>query len=87
MGHIHIISHLDTDHFITLEFPSGEKRVIELAEKQSVDLKVSNTGEGSITVYVDETIIDRVGYVTSWNNPIVLSIKKDGVTFSQLFKK
>lgn len=86
-GHIHVISRLSGDHSVTLEFPSGEKRELNLKESGSTDLEVLNTGEGSISVFVDGELIDQVGYVTSMNNPIVLCVSEEAVGFSQIFKK
>lgn len=85
-GHIHVINHSQDDVRITLEFPSGERREIDLKKNGSTDLEVSNTGEGSITVLAGDKITDRVGYVTSLNRPIILCISEEDVSFSQIYK-
>lgn len=45
---------------------------------------VEKTGEGSVGVVIDGTRNEKVGYVTSMNGLIILTIAGDRVVFSQV---
>ena len=51
----------------------------------SVDFMITNTGEGSITVIIDGKVRDQVGYVTSMNSIVVLTIGEDHTGYSKIF--
>ncbi|MDC0368512.1 hypothetical protein OAN13_02345 [Opitutales bacterium] len=84
-GYFHVVSNAKQDHEIGLKFPSGKQMDFTLKKGSSVDFKLSNTGEGSITVAIDGTVRDQVGYVTSMNSIVVLVIGDEETEFSQIF--
>lgn len=84
-GHFHVISYTNKDHHVTLEFPSGKQVSFLLKKRAAVDFLLTGTGEGSIIVSIDGTIRDRVGYVTSMNSLVILTIGEQQTGFSQVF--
>jgi hypothetical protein len=84
-GRFHVISLADKDHDVVLDFPSGKRVELELAKGATTDFQLLNTGEGSITITVDGKKRDEVGYVTSINGTIVLTIAADDTGFSQIW--
>ena len=84
-GSFHVVNHSGTAHNISLRFPSGKTKAFSMDPGSSQDFRVNDTGEGSITVNVDGSDRDQVGYVTSFNNMIVLVIGEERSRFSQVF--
>jgi hypothetical protein len=85
-GHVHVVSHAQRDHKVGLTFPSGKRIDLELPRGASVDTEAHGTGEGSIEVSIDGQHVKDVGYVTSRNPAIVLTVGDGNVTFSQIFR-
>ena len=84
-GSFHVVNHSSAAHNISLRFPSGKTKAFSMKPGSSQDFRINDTGEGSITVNVDGSDRDQVGYVTSSNNMIVLVIGDDHSGFSQVF--
>lgn len=84
-GHFHIMSNAKLDHKVGLNFPSGKHLIFNLKKGGSVDFKLPDTGEGSITISIDGVVRDHVGYVTSMNSIVVLVIGEEQTEFSQIF--
>lgn len=84
-GYFHVISNAKKDHNIVLQFPSGKEKSFLLKKGTSIDFKLRGTGEGSISIFIDGKIRDKVGYVTSMNSAIVLVINDTATHFSQIF--
>lgn len=84
-GHFHVISQAERDYNVTLEFPSGKEISFLLNKYSAVDFMLTGTGEGSIIVKLDGNIRDRVGYVTSMNSLVILTIGDKHTGFSQVF--
>ena len=81
----HVIYLSQLGHEINLEIPSGKKKNFRLKPDGVFDFVVSDTGEGSIKVTIDGNSREPVGYVTSMNSIIVLTINEDYIGFSQIF--
>lgn len=84
-GHFHIVGNAKLDHHVDLHFPSGKHMSFNLKKGGSVDFKLPDTGEGSITVSIDGVVRDHVGYVTSMNGIVILVIGEEQTIFSQIF--
>ena len=83
-GYFHVVSNAKQDCEIGLRFPSGKQVDFILKKGRSFDFKLSNTGEGSISVAIDGTARDQVGYVTTMNSMVVLVIGDEETNFSQV---
>lgn len=83
-GYFYLINGTENQKTIELTFPSGESRNANLHPEQLETFVVSNTGEGSISVKSDGEELEKVGYVTSFNSPIVIVVTDDQVVFSLL---
>lgn len=84
-GYFHILNNTKNDHAIALKFPSGKIIAFNIKADRSIDQKIMDTGEGGIIVTIDGKDRAPVGYVTTMNNPIVLVINDDSISFSQIF--
>ena len=84
-GHFHIMSTASRDHDVVLKFPSGERAGFNLKKNRSLNFKQTNTGEGSITVTIDGKDRDKIGYVSSMNNIVIIAIGDNQTRFSQIF--
>jgi hypothetical protein len=84
-GHFHVTNHSDENVDVELQFPSGAKFDCELQGSGSADFRIKNTGEGSVKVLVNGKVVDSVGYVTSMNSIVILSVSESRVVFSQIF--
>lgn len=73
-GLIRTVNYSNKTHDIKLNFPSGEQRLFTLKPNEFKDIVVSKTGEGSIGVELINVSNTDIGYVTSYNNPILISI-------------
>ena len=62
---------------VELIFPSSERIEFHLDEKAYHDLQVAHTGEGSISVRINENEKILIGYVTTINTPMLISIGHD----------
>ena len=82
-GVFHVVNAEATPRTIELVFPSGEHRSAVVEPGQSVQFRVTNTGEGAVSVRADGEPVDSVGYVTSHNALSVLVVQSDLVLFSQ----
>ena len=71
------------DHTIKLTFPLGEELEVDLKAGDSSRSVIGKTGEGSIDVTIDGTGKDDVGYLTTKNGMMILTIAEDSVIFSQ----
>ena len=83
-GHVVAVNATAEDHTIGFAFPAGDEIEIDLKAGASLQFEVAKTGEGSVDVTIDGTRREEVGYVTSMNGMIVLTIAEDRVTFSQV---
>lgn len=84
-GVFHVVNLSNQNLDVTLEFPSGHQENMSLRANGSTDFVLHNTGEGSISVTVDQNKLGDVGYVTSMNNITVLAISPKEAVFSQIF--
>lgn len=84
-GRFHVVSHANQDYQVILEFPSGKDVEFELKQNGTFDFVMPETGEGAILVIIDGDVHDSIGYVTSTNSLIVLTISDNQTTFSQIF--
>lgn len=84
-GHCHVVNHSVKDIEVRVGFPSGKFYDQKIPPLGNVDFIVKDSGEGPVEVTVNGTIVKKVGYVTSMNNVVVLSISPENVTFSQIF--
>lgn len=84
-GHFHVINHSDKNLDVELRFPSGAILDCDLQGSGSEDFRINNTGEGSVKVLVNGKLVDSVGYVTSMNSIVILTVSETGVGFSQIF--
>lgn len=84
-GVFHVVNLSNQNLDVTLEFPSGHQENMSLRANSSTDFVLHNTGEGSISVTVDQNKLEAVGYVTSMNNITVLAISPKEAMFSQIF--
>ena len=83
-GHVVVVNATAKDHTIRFAFPAGEEMEIDLKAGVSSRSVVGKTGEGSVDVTIDGNRRDEVGYVTSMNGMIILTIAEDRVIFSQV---
>jgi hypothetical protein len=83
-GRILVVNATSETHQIELAFPSGKLLNFELTSGASSEAQVNETGEGSVGVLVDGTRSDAVGYVTSRNSIMVLTVSDSKVVFSQM---
>ena len=84
-GRVHVVSALPMKANISITFPSGKKKEFELDRFQSKNLYIENTGEGSITVVVDNKELKCDSYVTSINPLIVLTLTAEKAIFSAVY--
>lgn len=84
-GHFHIVSTASENFDVVLNFPSGENESFKLKSGGTYSFKQTNTGEGSIAVVLNGKQRDEVGYVTSLNDIIVLTVGDKETGFSQIF--
>lgn len=84
-GHFHIISTASQNYDVVLKFPSGEYVSFYLTSGGTYDFKQTNTSEGSITVAINGKDRDEIGYVTSLNSIVVLTVGDKETGFSQIF--
>lgn len=84
-GVFHVVNLSNQNLDVTLGFPSGHQENMSLRANGSTDFVLHNTGEGSISVTVDQNKLGDVGYVTSMNNITVLAISPKEAVFSQIF--
>ncbi len=83
-GRFHIVNGTDEPHKVTLQLPNGSSMDLAL-ELGSIDVNVPQTGEGSLSINVDDQPARKVGYVTSRNGIVVLFIEEETIGFSQIF--
>ena len=79
-----VVNATAVDHTIRFAFPAGEVMEVDLEAGNSFRFGVDETGEGSIGVTIDGARREDVGYVTSMNGMVVLTIDEDRVIFSQV---
>ncbi|MCC5661521.1 hypothetical protein LC608_32150 [Nostoc sp. XA010] len=84
-GYFHVVSNANQDHEVVLGFPSQKLQKFSLKKGGSFDFKLDDTGEGSISVSIDGKVRDKIGYVTSMNNTVVLVVGDERTEFSQIF--
>jgi hypothetical protein len=83
-GRILVVNSTDTPHKIQVSFPSGKNLNFDLAGGAASEAHVEATGEGSVRVVVDGTRSEDIGYVTSRNSMVVLTVSDSKIVFSQL---
>ena len=83
-GQVVVVNATAVDHTIRFAFPAGEVMEVDLEAGNSFRFGVDETGEGSIGVTIDGARREDVGYVTSMNGMVVLTIDEDRVIFSQV---
>ena len=84
-GLCHIVNVSNQALDVSLEFPSGHQEELRLSANGFEDFLVRNTGEGGISVTVNQKNLGSVGYVTSMNSIVVLTVAPEEVGFSQIF--
>lgn len=84
-GLFHVVNLSNQNLDVTLGFPSGHQENISLRANGSADFVLHNTGEGAISVTVDQNKLADVGYVTSRNSITVFAISPKEAVFSQIF--
>ncbi|MDA7678315.1 hypothetical protein N8577_03610 [Akkermansiaceae bacterium] len=82
-GQVFVVNATAEDHTIKLTFPLGEELKVNLKAGDSSRCVIGKTGEGSIDVTIDGTGKDDVGYLTTKNGMMILTIAEDSVIFSQ----
>jgi len=82
-GQLFVVNATAEDHMITLTFPLGEEVKIDLNAGDSSRFVIGKTGEGSIYVTIDGVAKGDVGYLTSMNGMVIITIAEDSVIFSQ----
>jgi len=83
-GQVVVVNATAEDHTVRLVFPAGEEMEVDLKAGVSSRSVVGKTGEGAVDVTIDGTPRDEVGYVTSMNGLIILTIDEDRVIFSRV---
>ena len=83
-GHVVVVNATAEDHKIQCSFPSGQKLEVALKAGTSLRSLVGKTGEGSVDIVIDGTRREEVGYVTSMNGLIILTIGEDRIVLSQV---
>lgn len=84
-GLFRTLNYSNSTYDVKLSFPSGEERIFTLEPKEFIDISVKNTGEGSIKVLLNNDTEENIGYVTHFNNPIMISIdSQNQITFDYL---
>ena len=84
-GHFHIVSTASQNFDVVLKFPSGEYERFDLKSGGTYSFKQTETGEGSITIVINGADREQVGYVTSLNSIVVLTVSDNKTSFSQIF--
>ena len=82
-GQVFVVNATAEDHTIKLTFPLGEELKVNLKTGDSSRFVIGKTGEGSIDVTIDGNGKDEVGYLTTKNGMMILTIAEDSVIFSQ----
>ena len=82
-GQVFVVNATAENHTIKLTFPLGEELKVNLKTGDSSRFVIGKTGEGSIDVTIDGTGKDDVGYLTTKNGMMILTIAEDSVIFSQ----
>ncbi|MGK7939808.1 MAG: hypothetical protein AB4062_06590 [Crocosphaera sp.] len=83
-GYFHVINGTDNNKTIELTFPSGESKNANINPGNLNTFVVFNTGEGSISIKSDGQDLGNVGYITTFNPPIVIVVMDDKVIFSYI---
>ena len=83
-GQVVVVNASNDERAIRIAFPAGEKMEVTLKAGGSSRFVVGKTGEGSVAVSVDGVRKDEVGYVTSRNGMIMITVADDRVVFSQI---
>jgi hypothetical protein len=74
---IRVINYSPEKIDVSLTFPSKENRIMTLDPKSYEDFQIGGTGEGSISIEINERESILTGYVTSINPPMLISIGND----------
>ena len=90
----HLVARFKRTELLVVEFepdrPAGDFREEDVYVAADVGLQGplvkfgAGTGEGSVAVAVDGVRKDEVGYVTSRNGMIMITVADDRVVFSQI---
>ncbi len=83
-GQVVIVNATGEDHAVRFTFPTDEEMEVDLKAGASSRSMIGDTGEGAIAVTIDGNCREEVGYVTSMNGMIILTIDEDRVIFSQV---
>ena len=83
-GRILVVNSTAATHKIQVSFPSGKLLDFDLASGASSEAHVEDTGEGSVRVVVDGTRSEDIGYVTSRNSVMVLTVSDSKIVLSQI---
>jgi len=83
-GRILVVNSTGAPHKIQVAFPSGKSLNFDLASGATSEARVEETGEGSVRVVVDGTRSEDIGYVTSRNSIVVLTVSDSKIVFSQM---
>lgn len=82
-GEVFVVNATAEDHTMKLTFPLGEELKVDLKAGDSSRFVIGKTGEGPICVTIDGTGKNDVGYLTTMNGMVILTIAEDNVIFSQ----
>ena len=82
-GQVFVVNATAENHTIKLTFPLGEELKVNLKAGDSSRFVIGKTGEGSIDVTIDGNGKDEVGYLTTKNGMMILTIAEDSIIFSQ----
>lgn len=82
-GQVLLVNATAEDHTIKLTFPLGEELKVDLKAGDSSRFMIGKTGEGSIDVTIDGTGKDDVGYLTTMNGMVILTVAENSIIFSQ----
>ena len=87
LNQVNIVNTLNKDVNVRIIFPSEETHEFKLKKHLGKSFKVRKTGEGGITIFVDDKKLNCDSYVTSYNQMIILTITENEVIYNMHFKK
>ena len=82
-GQVFVVNATAEDHTIKLTCPLGEELKVDLKAGASSRFMIGKTGEGAIDVTIDGIGKDAVGYLTTMNGMVILTVAEDSMIFSQ----
>lgn len=83
-GLVHVVNATRSLQGVEVVFPSGHREPLSLVAGAAATFRAGGMGEGSIGVKIDGREEEAVGYVTSQNGMVVLTVGEEAVAFSQV---